>query len=98
MPVRVFTRLSYISVRLSTDKFNSSQVLGLCRRADYFITGKVVPMKTRFLYKCLLHRASWNSLVHVYTDAMGEITFFLWGDAHILNDRGMGIELDNSCK
>ena len=80
MPVRVFTRLSYISVRLSTDKFNSSQVLGLFRRSDYFITGKVVPMKTRFLHKCLLHRASWNSLVHVYTDALGEITHFcVWG-------------------
>ena len=59
--------------------------------------GKVVRMKTRFLYKCMLHRASWNSLVPVDDDALGEITF--WRDnARVLNDRGMRIELDNSCE
>ena len=54
-------------------------------------------MKTRFLYNCMLHRASWNSLVPVDNDALGEITF--WRDnIRVLNNRGMCIELDNSCE
>ena len=45
----------------------------------------------------MLHIASWNLLVPVDADSLGEITF--WRDnVRVLNNRGMGIELDNSCE
>ena len=45
----------------------------------------------------MLHRASWNLLVPVDADALGEITF--WRDnVRALNNRCMRIELDNSCE
>ena len=40
------------------------------------VLGKCVSMKTRYLYKCILTRASWNSPVQVRCQAMEELVFW----------------------
>ena len=59
--------------------------------------GKSVRLRTRFLYRCILARQSWNSLVHVDDEALGELRY--WREnVRLLNDKGMKIALDDTCE
>ena len=59
--------------------------------------GKSVRLRTRFLYRCILARQSWNSLVHVDDEALGEVRY--WREnVGLLNDKGMKIALDDTCE
>ncbi|KAJ8321403.1 hypothetical protein KUTeg_001040 [Tegillarca granosa] len=37
------------------------------------VVGKLVSLKTRCLYQCIVARASWNAQVHVTNEAINEI-------------------------
>ena len=61
------------------------------------VIGKLVRLKTRFLYRSILSRLSWNSLVHVDDEALGEIRFWRQ-NVRLLNDKGMSIAFDSTCE
>ena len=55
------------------------------------VVGDIVRMKTRFLYYCILSKASWEAKVKISVDALKEIEFWR-KNVSILNGNGRSIE------
>nr|XP_022336293.1 uncharacterized protein LOC111132768 [Crassostrea virginica] len=55
------------------------------------VVGDIVRMKTRFLYYCILSKASWEAKVKISVDALKEIEFWR-KNVSILNGNGLSIE------
>lgn len=61
------------------------------------VVGKLVSMRTRALYWCILSRASWNAPVVVTSEAIEELEFWL-KNARALNMKGRFLEENIDCE
>lgn len=74
------------------DKLNLVHVRALAGVVGQIISlqsvlGKIVSRMSRYMYKCILTRASWNTLVKVSPEAVAELEFWQ-SNARLLNKEG----------
>lgn len=78
--------------QISSDKLNLVQVRALAGVVGQIISlqsvlGKIVSRMSRYLYKCIVSRVSWNALVKVSPEAVAELQFWQ-KSARSLNNGG----------
>jgi hypothetical protein len=89
---RLEATLQSVLFQISGDKLDLIPVRFLASVVGQIISlqsvlGKLVSLRTRYLHKCILSRASWNAFVKVSTHAIDELRFWL-GNARVLNREG----------
>ena len=78
---RLETTIESIMFQIKTDKLNVVSVRFLASIVGQIISlqnvfGKLVSRMTRYLYKCIISRASWNAPVQVNNEAIQELKFW----------------------